>query len=234
MFVASLAWCAYWYLVRWSDGSAGGGWAAVAFDTLLLALFGAHHSGFARTGVKRRLVPHVPARLLRSVYVWAAALLLMIVCAAWQRVGGQLYDSRGWWALPHAIVQLAGLWFIARSVATIDPLDLAGIRQIEPPRGTPDLPVAAGGGDPGKGNGTERLRVTGPYRWVRHPLYLGWLLVVFGAAHMTGDRLAFAALTTLYLVVAIPWEEQSLTHEFGEEYERYKGRVTWRLLPYVY
>ena len=73
-------------------------------------------------------------------------------------------------------------------------------------------PAFAGGRD------RRRCRSSGPYRWVRHPLYLGWLLMVFGAAHMTGDRLVFAAITTIYLLVAIPWEERSLRRSFGAAY----------------
>jgi protein-S-isoprenylcysteine O-methyltransferase Ste14 len=60
------------------------------------------------------------------------------------------------------------------------------------------------------------------------------MLAVFGAARMTGDRLAFAVVTSLYLVVAIPWEERSLEAAFGEAYRRYKQQVRWRVLPYVY
>jgi methanethiol S-methyltransferase len=78
------------------------------------------------------------------------------------------------------------------------------------------------------------LQIVGPYRWVRHPIYLGWMLVVFGAAHMTGDRLTFAVISSLYLVVAVPWEEQSLRQSFGADYDRYKQQVRWRILPYLY
>ena len=59
-------------------------------------------------------------------------------------------------------------------------------------------------------------------------------LMVFGAPHMTGDRLAFATLTTGYLIAAIPWEERSLRQSFGEAYTRYAARVRWRIIPYVY
>ena len=58
--------------------------------------------------------------------------------------------------------------------------------------------------------------------------------MVFGASHLTGDRLAFAAITTTYLVVAIPWEERSLRRSFGEEYVRYMRDVTWRMIPFIY
>jgi protein-S-isoprenylcysteine O-methyltransferase Ste14 len=60
------------------------------------------------------------------------------------------------------------------------------------------------------------------------------LLAVFGAAHMTADRLTFAVITTGYLLVAIPWEERSLLATFGEPYARYQQTVQWRVIPYVY
>jgi protein-S-isoprenylcysteine O-methyltransferase Ste14 len=60
------------------------------------------------------------------------------------------------------------------------------------------------------------------------------VLAVFGTAHMTGDRLAFAAITTLYLVIAIPWEERSLVRSFGEDYLRYTRQVRWRIVPFIY
>jgi protein-S-isoprenylcysteine O-methyltransferase Ste14 len=220
LFVLSLALCAYSYVVPWSAGGAGGGWRAAAVDAILLTLFAAHHSIFAREPVKRWLARHLAAPLLRSVYVWAAALLLLLTCALWQAIGGDFYHARNGVAALAALVQLLGVWVIARAVATIDPLELAGIRQIEP--ATQAAPPA------------ERLQIIGPYRLVRHPVYFGWLLIVFGAAHMTGDRLAFAVVTTIYLVIAIPWEERSLTSAFGDEYEEYKRLVRWRLLPYVY
>jgi protein-S-isoprenylcysteine O-methyltransferase Ste14 len=213
LFVGSLAFCAYSYLIRWSDGGAGGGAAAVIVDTLLLTVFAAHHSLFARERVKRWLARHVPGTLLRSVYVWTAALLLIGSCAFWQPIGGDVFLVHGVRIALHVVVQLLGVWLIARSVATIDPLDLAGIRSR---------------------NAAERLQVAGPYRLVRHPLYFGWVLLVFGASHMTSDRLTFAVVTTLYLAIAIPWEERSLTEAFGADYERYKRQVRWRMVPYIY
>jgi protein-S-isoprenylcysteine O-methyltransferase Ste14 len=81
---------------------------------------------------------------------------------------------------------------------------------------------------------TAGLQVRGPYHLVRHPLYLGWVLIVFGASRMTGDRLLFAAATTAYLMIAVPWEERSLEAEFGAEYVRYRQRVRWRIVPYIY
>jgi protein-S-isoprenylcysteine O-methyltransferase Ste14 len=147
------------------------------------------------------------------VYVWVASLLLMLVCLLWRPIGGELYDISSPLAFAFALVQVTGLLITAGGVARIDPLELAGIR-----------PAAQAQG----------LQVTGPYHWVRHPLYLGWLLMVFGAAHMTGDRLAFAAITTGYLMIAIPWEERSLRRSFGDDYTRYMRAVKWRMIPFIY
>jgi methanethiol S-methyltransferase len=215
-FVGSLAVCAAAYGIAWSDVSPRtrmGAAPAIAVNLLLFTLFAAHHSLFARDRVKKWFAHRVPERLLRSVYVWIASALLVIVIAMWQRVGGLVYDHTGWKAALHMAVQLAGLWLITRAVNVIDPLELAGIRQ-----------AAAADG----------LQIAGPYHIVRHPVYLGWMLIVFGAARMTDDRLAFAAITSVYLLLAVPWEERSLERAFGDAYRRYKHAVRWRVLPYVY
>ncbi len=230
LFVASLTYCAYSYLFVW-----GQPWnpafdlhvidtfdvgrhqfnpvASLALNTLLVGLFAAHHSVLARETVKARLARAVPERLLRPVYTWTASTLFILVCALWRPVGGEIYHFTGWRAVAHACVQLGGVLIIALSVRAIDPLELAGIR-------TPQT--------------REALQITGPYRWVRHPLYLGWMLAVFGAAHMTGDRFAFAVTTSLYLVIAVPWEERSLRDSFGQDYLAYMRRVRWRIVPYVF
>jgi methanethiol S-methyltransferase len=180
---------------------------------MLITIFAFHHSLFARERVKEWMGRRVAPSLLRSVYVWIASLLLMLVCLLWRPIGGEIYRATGLLAIALAAVQLVGLGITARSAARIDPLELAGIR-----------PSAQ----------TQGLQVSGPYHWVRHPLYLGWVLMVFGTAHLTGDRLAFAAITTLYLAVAIPWEERSLRRSFGEAYARYMRDVQWRMIPFIY
>jgi hypothetical protein len=214
LFVLSLAACAYAYFVVWArPATYASVWTPTAINAALFTAFALHHSLFARESIKRRAARIVPDRLMRSFYVWTASLLLLMVLACWQPIAGEAYTVVGWRAAAHAAVQVGGVWLVARSAATIDPLELAGIR---PP------------------SGSDSLQIAGPYRWVRHPLYLGWLLVVFGAAHMTANRLAFAAITTFYLCVAIPWEEQSLLRMFGERYARYQRMVRWRIIPCLY
>jgi protein-S-isoprenylcysteine O-methyltransferase Ste14 len=213
IFVASLVVCLWSYLFVLGRSHPWLGWKPFAFDALLITIFAMHHSMFARAGVKQRLMRAMPEPLLRPVYVWIASALLIAVCVLWQPVGGELYASPGWLAIIHVVVQLGGIAVIAQSVRAIDPLELAGIR---PP------------------SGQDGLQVGGPYRIVRHPLYFGWVLGSFGAAHMTGDRLTFALLTSLYLAIAIPWEERSLVATFGDAYRRYQQQVRWRMIPFIY
>jgi hypothetical protein len=214
-FVASLALVAWWHATFLGRVKPFAGWRPLASDAILFSAFALHHSALARPAIQAALSHVVPDRMLRSVYVWTASLLLILVCLLWRPIGGDLFHVTGARAFLHGVVQLSGLWLIALSVRAIDALELAGIRR-------PGL-TARGA-----------LQITGPYRLVRHPLYLGWMLIVFGAAHMTGDRLAFAVITSLYLVIAIPWEERSLEQTFGDAYRRYKGEVRWRAIPYVF
>jgi protein-S-isoprenylcysteine O-methyltransferase Ste14 len=216
LFVASLTATAYAYAIGWAAPRLGRPtlWPALAANIAWFLAFALHHSLFARERVKARIARHVPDRLLRSVYVWIASLLWLVVVAGWQPVGGLLFEQTATTTrAAHAAVQISGVLLIAASVAAIDALELAGIRPTGRPTG---------------------LQARGPYRLVRHPLYLGWMLAVFGAATMTFDRLIFAGLTTIYLIIAIPWEERSLERTFGAEYERYKRRVRWRIIPFVY
>ena len=212
VFVAALGFCAYTFVARWSlDAPVDR--SAVWFDVVLFSIFAMHHSVLARQPVKRVIARLVPERLLRSVYVWIASLLLMSVCALWRAVGGGLYEVTGWPSALHAAVQLAGLAIITGAVRKIDALELAGIQEH-----TREQP----------------LQIDGPYRLVRHPIYLGWLLATFGAAHLTGDRLVFAVVSGIYLVVAMPIEERALRREFGDTYEQYAKHVRWRVVPYIY
>jgi len=212
MFVTALALTGYTFAVTWAQVRPFDA-VAVALDSALFTVFALHHSVFARESVKHRLTALLPEPLLRSVYVWLASLLLIAVCLAWRPVGGELYALRGLSGYALAAAQLLGVAIIAGAVRVIDPLELAGIR---------------------RHSKAETLQIVGPYRWVRHPIYSGWLLVTFGAAHMTGDRLIFAGISTLYLLIAMPFEERSLRQSFGAAYDDYARRVRHRIVPYVY
>ena len=108
------------------------------------------------------------------------------------------------------------MWLTLRSAGVIDPLELAGIRQVLGPMRPPSF------------------KVFGPYHRVQHPIYLAWALMTFGTPLMTGARLSFAVISTAYLMIAIPFEERSLIEVFGDEYRAYQARVRWRMLPGLY
>jgi protein-S-isoprenylcysteine O-methyltransferase Ste14 len=212
VFVAALALTAYTYLVTFGRGGPFNA-PAVALNLLLISGFALHHSLFARDRVKTAMEAVVPARLIRSVYVWVASLLLIAVCLAWQPVGAEFYHFTGAARAPFILGELIGVWMIAGAVRAINALELAGIRESQ---------------------FREDLQRHGAYGIVRHPLYLGWVLFVFGTSHMTGDRLTFAIITTLYVCIAIPWEERSLERSYGESYRQYKRQVRWRVVPLLY
>ena len=84
------------------------------------------------------------------------------------------------------------------------------------------------------GVGRREFKTDGPYGWVRHPIYLGWLLLVFPVATMTMTRLLFAVISSAYIVAAIPFEERSLRRASGGSYDDYIKAVPWKLIPRVY
>jgi protein-S-isoprenylcysteine O-methyltransferase Ste14 len=211
VFVASLALAAWWYGVWLGRAAPFAGWPPLASDATLFLVFAAHHSALARPSMQALVGRVCPARLLRTLYVWTASVLLIAVCLLWQPIGGDVYGTTRAPAYVHAALAAAGVLLIVLSVRAIDPLELAGIR-----------PSHSG------------LQIAGPYRLVRHPLYLGWMLVVFAPPHMTGDRLLFAIISSAYVLVAIPWEERTLEDTFGEAYVSYRRHVRWRVIPYVY
>ena len=195
--------------------------SAVAIDLVLFSLFAFHHSLFARDGAKRYVRRLVGPQLERSVYTWISSLLFAIVCTAWQPVPGVLYEITGVWRAAAYAVQAVAMVLTIRAAGALDALDLAGIRPMidalhnQSPRHVP-------------------LETGGLYSFVRHPLYFAWALFVFATPVMTGTRAAFAVISTGYLALAIPWEERALVRTFGDEYERYRARVRWRMVPGLY
>jgi methanethiol S-methyltransferase len=221
-FALSLVYFLFAYLVRYDRLSRpGGALPAVIMNVALFTAFAMHHSVFARPRVKAQLAAHVGPALERSVYTWIASVLFLLVCALWRPVPGDLYTLSGAAAIAAYAAQALGIVVVARSSAKLDVLDLAGVRQIlQARRGGPPVHVP--------------LETGGLYGFVRHPLYLGWVLVVFGAPRMTMTRFVFAVVSTSYLAIAIPFEERSLVQAFGTRYREYQAHVRWRMIPWVY
>ncbi len=222
LFAASLLFFLYAYLVVFGEPAGSGSWVRPAFvNTLLFSVFALHHSILARTPMRRMVQRIVPPYLERSLYTWAASLLFLAVCGMWRPVPGVAYRLEGLWWWLGAAFQAAGMVITHLGSTALDALDLAGVRQVRNARS-------------GEPPAHTSLRTTGVYRFVRHPIYLGWMLLVFGAPTMTGTRLVFAVVSSAYLAIAVPFEERGLVDVFGADYRAYQRKVRWRMLPGVY
>lgn len=220
LFAASLVYFAYAYLVVFAGAGADGAWLGPALaNSAMFSVFALHHSLFARTGLKNLVRRYAGPILERSIYTWVSSALFLLVCWAWQPVPGEVYRLHGaaWWV--GVLAQVAGGVFTFVGSRALDVLDLAGVRAV---RARPS------------GSAEPSLVTTGAFAVVRHPLYFGWLLFVFGAPHMTATRAVFAIVSTVYLALAIPWEERGLVRTFGTGYEDYRRQVRWKMLPGIY
>jgi len=224
-FAASLVWFIYSYVIRFgADGvdARAARLRPLVADVALFSVFALHHSLFARPRIKQRIQRLVPPDLERSLYTWIASLLFIVVCTWWQPVAGVFYDVSGPWRAIAYSLQAVGVVLTVRASAALDALDLAGVR--------PVLRAITGASPPAH----VPLETRGLYGFVRHPLYFAWALFVFTTPTMTGTRAVMAVVSTAYLAIAIPWEERSLSATFGKEYDAYKQKVRWRMVPGVY
>jgi methanethiol S-methyltransferase len=183
-------------------------------NVVLFTVFALHHSFMARTGAKAWITRHLPAGLERSVYVWIASALFLVVCWMWQPLPGVIWETRGP-GLALYVAQAFGVALTLAAARIVGVWELSGVQQ-------PDLtrPI--------------EFKADGPFAIVRHPIYLGWVLMVFATPVMTTSRLLFAAVSTLYLIAAIPFEERSLLEAFPDKYRAYQQQMRWRLIPFVW
>ena len=220
LFAASLGWFVFSFFVRFPALPAA--WTAVeaaAWNVALFTAFAAHHSVFARDGVRVWVERHFPGRE-RSVFVWVASLAFAAVCAAWRGVPGMAWEAGGVIAWLLYLTRTAGIVLTLRAAAILDIWELAGTR---PPRHAP-----------GETGGTATFTRNGPYGWVRHPIYSGWFLVVFSVPTMTATQLVFAVVSSAYLVVGMVFEERSLVSAAPEAYRAYQRDVRWKVVPGIY
>jgi protein-S-isoprenylcysteine O-methyltransferase Ste14 len=191
----------------------GSTWVASAIDGALLALFALQHSIMARPWFKRAWTRFVPEPVERSTYVLLSSAALLLMFWQWRAIGGIIWDVGSGAAQTIMFgVYAAGLLIVLISTFLINHFDLFGLRQVS-------LYLA--------GRPYTRLEFRAPffYKYVRHPLYVGWLLTFWAAPVMTAAHLFFAVMTTAYILVAIRFEEADLMTAHGEKYLRYRREV---------
>jgi protein-S-isoprenylcysteine O-methyltransferase Ste14 len=203
------------------NGPAGAPTEALVADILLMSLFAIQHSVMARPAFKRRWTKVVPKAVERSTYVLFASLALVVLFWQWRPIPLLLWhvdDPR----LAAAVLALSfiGWLIVLSSTFLINHFELFGLHQV-----TNNLA--------GRAMPAPRFRTPFYYQFVRHPIYLGFIIAFWAAPTMTAGRLLFAAVTTAYIIVGILLEERDLIEIFGEEYRRYKDRVSM-LLPWRY
>ncbi len=198
---------------------------AITADVVLFSVFALHHSLFARD-VFRRSITRLVGALERSVYVWIASALFIAVCALWRPVAGMAWRmDQPVLAWCFVTAQIGGIWLSLRRGVLIDIRELSGLRQLD--EGT--VPV-----EPASSRPSIEFKIRGPYGWVRHPIYSGWFLIVFAVPVMTLTRLVFAVTSSVYLLIAIPFEERSLRRSSRGAYDQYMREVRWRLVPRLF
>ena len=187
---------------------------AVLVDVALILLFGLQHSVMARPAFKRAWTLLVPKELERSAYVLISSVVLIVLMSLWRPIPTPvLWHAVAPWsvALGWSVMGL-GVLVLLWATFLIDHFELFGLRQ-----------------------GWETLRareLRGPafvtpwlYKIVRHPLYLGWLLIFWGAPTMTAGHALFSAGMSAYILIALRYEERDLVQHIGEKYERYRQQV---------
>ena len=197
------------------------GWphrVVLAWDGLLSLMFFAQHSGMLRRGFRIRLARIIPPHYHAALYAILSGVALTVLIVFWQSSATVLCSLKGslrWLVRGLFFLALGGFAWGAYALRSFDPLGLTAIRVHR--RGK-QLPP-------------QEFVVRGPYLWVRHPLYLFSILLIWSCPDMTADRLFFNMLWTVWIYVGTVLEEADLVAAFGEAYRDYQRKVP-RLIPW--
>lgn len=186
---------------------------ALAVNLALVAMFGLQHSVMARQGFKRAWTRIVPKQAERSVYVLAASAVLMILFVLWRPIPIVIWDATGTaLELPIWVLFAAGWLIVLLSTFLINHFELFGLQQ-------------AWFHARGRTAAEPQLRQPLFYRWVAHPLYSGFFLAFWATPRMTAGHLLLAIGMSVYMLIAIQYEERDLRSLFGSDYDDYRSGV---------
>ena len=186
---------------------------SIVIDLALIALFGVQHSVMARPGFKKAWTRIVPPVAERSIYVLLASIALMVMFYFWQPVGQMVWNVDN--PVARGVVWLlfwAGFGLVLISTFLINHFELFGLQQawLHTSRQEEQAP---------------QLREPSLYRVVRHPMMAGFFLALWAIPTMTAGHLLLAAGMSVYILVALHYEERDLVGLFGPAYEDYRARV---------
>lgn len=201
------------------NGPTDGVWTSLTVDVLLLGVFAVQHSVMARRGFKRWWTGFIPPAVERSTYVLAASLAVALLLWQWRPIPSIVWavDNPSGRILLYLISALGWVTLLT-STFLINHFELFGLQQVfNYWRGARVEPAA--------------FKTPALYKYVRHPLYVGFILAFWATPRMTQGHLLFAAATTAYIFVGIFFEERDLIAHFGDEYRRYRQRVPM-ILPF--
>jgi methanethiol S-methyltransferase len=187
--------------------------AALAVDALLIMIFGLQHSVMARPAFKRVWTRVVPQPIERSTYVLASNLVTLLLVWQWQGVNIVVWDVTSSTARAVLWGLFAVGWLLVPAVSLmIDHFDVFGTRQVW-------LLLR------GREYTHKPFHTPAFYKHVRHPLYVGWAIAFWATPTMTVGHLLFAAGMSLYMLIAVQFEERNLVQHFGSIYENYRRSV---------
>jgi protein-S-isoprenylcysteine O-methyltransferase Ste14 len=199
---------------KWIDaGTVAGPIESIIVDILLLSVFALQHSVMARQSFKKWWSRFIPTSVERSTYVLFASLALILLFWQWRpipTVFWQVADAR--WAIAVQGLSFLGWLVVLLSTFMISHFELFGLQQVMVNLAERTIPEA-------------RFRAPAFYKFVRHPMYLGFIVAFWAAPVMTVGHLLFAAVTTAYIFVGILLEERDLVELFGNEYLSYRAGV---------
>ncbi|MDI1344979.1 MAG: isoprenylcysteine carboxylmethyltransferase family protein [Pseudolabrys sp.] len=192
---------------------------AIIVDLLLMSVFAIQHSVMARKQFKQWWTQFVPKPVERSTYVLFSSLALALLLWQWRPIPAVVWHIDN----PQIAMAVIGLSFagwliLLTSTFLINHFELFGLHQVANNLAGRAMP-------------TPRFRTPLYYKFVRHPLYLGFIIAFWSAPTMTAGHLLFAAVTTAYIIVGALLEERDLIDLFGDDYRRYRERVSM-LVPW--
>jgi methanethiol S-methyltransferase len=186
-------------------------------NAILCFFFFIQHSGMIRRSFRRWLANFIPARYQGAIYTLASGACLLVTVAFWQGSEIILFEAsglmRGFLRGCFVLSMLGMVW----GLLALRSVDMFGLSPV----------LKRSNAKPVHGN---YLTIRGPYRWVRHPLYLFMIIVFWSAPLLTLDRLLFNTLWTIWVVAATVLEERDLAADFGTAYRDYQLKVPM-LLP---